>query len=102
MPRNTFHPLQYKKLINIATASNYLPGPDLQNPSVISKIVVGLLLNRSKMVRLTLMDNASALFTDLHSKTVMKYKVVLITSINPRVLEGRKLTRHNHCYSLLL
>ncbi|CAN6983902.1 unnamed protein product [Brassica oleracea var. botrytis] len=119
MPRSTFHPLQYKKLINIATASNYLPvninimpdvvgqvvliqGPDLQNPSVISKIVVGLLLNRSKMVRLTLMDNASALFTDLHSKTVMKYKVVLITSINPRVLEGRKLTRHNHCYSLLL
>ena len=80
MPRNTFHPLQYKKLINIATASNYLPGkqllilkhflkkynspvninimpdvvgqvvliqgPDLQNPTVISKIVVGLLLNR--------------------------------------------------------
>ncbi|KAF3543091.1 hypothetical protein DY000_02007392 [Brassica cretica] len=26
MPRNTFHPLQYRQLINIATASNYLPG----------------------------------------------------------------------------
>ncbi|CAF2107922.1 unnamed protein product [Brassica napus] len=88
MPRNTFHLLQYRQLINIATASNYLPGTDLQNPSVISKIVVGLLLNRSKMVRLTLMDNASSLFRDLHSKTVMKYKVVLITSINPRVLKG--------------
>ncbi|CAN7057635.1 unnamed protein product [Brassica oleracea var. botrytis] len=122
MPRNTFHPLQYRQLINIATASNYLPGKqllilkhflkkynspkninimpdvvgqvvliqgtDLQNPSVISKIVVALLLNRSKMVRLTLMDNASSLFRDLHSKTVMKYKVVLITSINPRVLKA--------------
>ncbi|CAN6822541.1 unnamed protein product [Brassica oleracea] len=94
MPRNTFHPLQYKKLINIATASNYLPGKQL--------LILKHFLKKSKMVRLTLMDNASALFTDLHSKTVMKYKVVLITSINPRVLEGRKLTRHNHCYSLLL
>ncbi|KAF3511630.1 hypothetical protein F2Q69_00006667 [Brassica cretica] len=66
-----------------------IQGTDLQNPSVISKIVVGLLLNRSKMVRLTLLDNASSLFRDLHSKTVMKYKVVLITSINPRVLKGK-------------
>ncbi|CAN6895369.1 unnamed protein product [Brassica oleracea] len=65
-----------------------IQGTDLQNPSVISKIVVGLLLNRSKMVRLTLMDNASSLFRDLHSKTVMKYKVVLITSINQRVLKA--------------
>lgn len=40
------------------------------------------------MVRLTLMDNASALFRDLHSKTVMKYKVLLITSIIPKVLKG--------------
>ncbi|CAF1934011.1 unnamed protein product [Brassica napus] len=40
---------------------------------------------RSKMVRLTIMDNVSAQFRDLHSMTVMKYKVVIITSINPRV-----------------
>ncbi|CAN6841262.1 unnamed protein product, partial [Brassica oleracea] len=43
---------------------------------------------RSKMVRLTLMDNVAAQFRDLHSMTVMKYKVVLITSINPRVFKG--------------
>ncbi|CAF1928899.1 unnamed protein product [Brassica oleracea var. botrytis] len=43
------------------------------------------------MVRLTLMDNVSAWFRDLHSKTVMKYIFVLITSINPRVLKGSKL-----------
>ena len=26
MPHSTFHPLLYKQLINLATATNYLPG----------------------------------------------------------------------------
>ncbi|KAG2255331.1 hypothetical protein Bca4012_092174 [Brassica carinata] len=41
------------------------------------------------MVQLTLMDNAYALFRDLHRMSVMKYKVALITSINPRVCKGK-------------
>ncbi|KAL0813334.1 hypothetical protein Bca101_069777 [Brassica carinata] len=76
MPLNTFHPLPYKQLINIANATNYLPVRPTYLYSHISY--------RSRMARLTLMDNASALFRDLHRMSVMKYKVVLITSINPR------------------
>ncbi|CAN6878834.1 unnamed protein product [Brassica oleracea] len=96
MPLNTFHPLPYKQLINITNATNYLPdvvgqirmfqGSNMKNPRATTAVVIGLLLNR--MFRLTLMDNASALFRDLHRMSVMKYKVVLITSINPRVCKG--------------
>ncbi|CAG7885443.1 hypothetical protein HID58_013414 [Brassica napus] len=64
-------------------------GNDLKNPRATTKVRIGLLLNRSKMVRLTIMDNVSAQFRDLHSMTVMKYKVVIITSINPRVFKGK-------------
>ncbi|WZZ57505.1 hypothetical protein YC2023_057612 [Brassica napus] len=109
MPLNTFHPLPYKQLINIANATNYLPdvvgqirmfqGSNMKNPRATTAVIIGLLLNRptylyshisyrSRMARLTLMDNASALFRDLHRMSVMKYKVVLITSINPRVCKG--------------
>ncbi|KAG2304824.1 hypothetical protein Bca52824_033475 [Brassica carinata] len=77
MPLSTFHPLLYKQLINLATATNYLPVRPTYLHSHITYI--------SKMVRLKIMDNASALFRDLHCRTVMKYKVVIITSINPRV-----------------
>ncbi|KAL0835769.1 hypothetical protein Bca101_087658 [Brassica carinata] len=54
MPLNTFHPLLYKQLINLATATNYLPGKD--------NLYIFTYFCRSKMVRLTLMDNVSALF----------------------------------------
>ncbi|CAN6886387.1 unnamed protein product, partial [Brassica oleracea] len=108
MPLPTFHPLLYKQLIDIATGTNYLPdvvgqirmfqGNDLKTPRTTTEVRIGLLLNRptyiyshnscrSKMVRLTIMDNVSAQFRDLHSMTVMKYKVVIITSINPRVFK---------------
>ncbi|CAN6821578.1 unnamed protein product, partial [Brassica oleracea] len=98
MPLNTFYPLPYKQLINIANATNYLPdvvgqirmfqGSNMKNPRATTEVVIGLLLNRLRMVRLTLMDNASALFRDLHRMSIMKYKVVFITSINPRVCKG--------------
>ncbi|KAG2268286.1 hypothetical protein Bca52824_062841 [Brassica carinata] len=77
MPLNTFHPLPYKQLINIA---NFWVRPTY---------LYSHISYRSRMARLTLMDNASALFRDLHRMSVMKYKVVLITSINPRVCKGK-------------
>ncbi|KAG2255707.1 hypothetical protein Bca52824_075001 [Brassica carinata] len=77
MPLTTFHPLLYKQLINLATATNYLP----VRPTYLHSHIT----HRIKRVRLTLMDNASSLFRDLHCRTYMKYEVVIIASINPRV-----------------
>ncbi|KAG2285801.1 hypothetical protein Bca52824_045405 [Brassica carinata] len=81
MPLSTFHPLLYKQLINLATAKNYLP----VRPTYLHSHVT----YRSKRVRLTLIDNASALFRDLHCRTYMKYEVIIIISINPRVCKGK-------------
>ncbi|KAL0824224.1 hypothetical protein Bca101_047901 [Brassica carinata] len=81
MPLTTFHPLRYKQFTDIATATNYLP---VRSTYIYSHISCG-----SKIVRLTLMDNVAAQCRNLHSMTVMKYKVVLITSINPRVFKGK-------------
>ncbi|KAG5400186.1 hypothetical protein IGI04_014793, partial [Brassica rapa subsp. trilocularis] len=108
MPLTTFHPLRYKQLIDIATGTNNFPdvvgqirmfqGNDLKNPRATTEVRLGLLLNMyrtfflkkmSKMVRLTIMDNVCAQFRDLHSMTVMKYKVVIFTSINPTVFKGK-------------
>nr|VDC84422.1 unnamed protein product [Brassica rapa] len=83
MPLTTFHPLRYKQLIDIATGTNNLPGQNWPT------YIYSHNSCRSKMVRLTIMDNVSAQFRDLHSMTVMKYKVVIITSINPRVFKGK-------------
>ncbi|KAG2251239.1 hypothetical protein Bca52824_081375 [Brassica carinata] len=81
MPHNTFHPLLYKQLTNLATATNYLP----VSPTYLHSHIT----YRSKRVRLTLMDNASALFRELHCRTNLKHEVVIITSINPRVCKGK-------------
>ncbi|KAL0649962.1 hypothetical protein Bca4012_092653 [Brassica carinata] len=81
MPLTTFHPLLYKQLINLATATNYLP----VRPTYLHSHIT----HRIKRVRLTLMDNASSLFRDLHCRTYMKYEVVIIASINPRVCKGK-------------
>ncbi|WZZ34411.1 hypothetical protein YC2023_017812 [Brassica napus] len=109
MPHSTFHPLLYKQLINLATATSYLPdvvgqilliqGTNIKNPVATTKVVIALLLSSptylqshntysSKSVRLILMDNASALFRELHCRTDLKHEVVIITSINPKVCKG--------------
>ncbi|CAG7906478.1 unnamed protein product [Brassica rapa] len=72
MPLTTFHPLQYKQLIDIATGTNNLPGQLIYIFTQFLQVKNGLL----------------AQFRDLHSMTIMKNKVVIITSINPRVFKG--------------
>ncbi|KAF3595509.1 hypothetical protein DY000_02024718 [Brassica cretica] len=84
MPHSTFHPLLYKQLINLATATNYLPdvvgkilliqGTNIKNPVATTKVVIALLLSR----------------TDL------KHEVVIITSINPRVCKGKLILISTH------
>ncbi|KAH0938958.1 hypothetical protein HID58_006419 [Brassica napus] len=66
-----------------------IQGTDLQNPRLASKIVVGLLLNSFRTVRLVISDNASSLFRDMYIKSVIKYRVILITSVNPRLIKGK-------------
>ncbi|CAG7885054.1 unnamed protein product, partial [Brassica rapa] len=68
-----------------------MQGSDLQNPRTTTKVVLGLLLNRGTIVvRLTILDKEAAHFRELQSMTNMKYKVVVITSINPRLLKEKQ------------
>ncbi|CAN6914318.1 unnamed protein product, partial [Brassica oleracea] len=66
-----------------------IQGTNIKNPVATTKVVICILLSRSKRVRLTPMDNASALFRELHCRTYLKHEVVIITSINPRVCKGK-------------
>ncbi|KAH0870388.1 LOW QUALITY PROTEIN: hypothetical protein HID58_077410 [Brassica napus] len=98
MPLTTFHPLRYKQLIDIATGTNNLPVKfdmkDKHYPrcSWTNKNVTisegnngGQNWSTTKQVK----NGLLAQFRDLHSMTIMKYKVVIITSINPRVFKGK-------------
>ncbi|CAN6841266.1 unnamed protein product [Brassica oleracea] len=54
MPLTTLHPLRYKQLMDIATATNYLPdvvgqirmfqGNDLKNPRATTEVRIGQLI----------------------------------------------------------
>ncbi|CAF2141533.1 unnamed protein product [Brassica napus] len=91
MPHNTFPTIRYRRLISIAITSNYenimpdvvgqvklIQGTDLQNPRL-----------AFRTVRLVISDNASSLFRDMYIKSVIKYRVILITSVNPRLIKGK-------------
>ncbi|CAF2042043.1 unnamed protein product [Brassica rapa] len=94
MPLTTFHPLRYKQLIDIATGTNNLPdvvgqirmfqGNDLRGQQRRSELANLYIFTQFLQVK----NGLLAQFRDLHSMTIMKYKVVIITSINPRVFKG--------------
>ncbi|KAG5413274.1 hypothetical protein IGI04_000841 [Brassica rapa subsp. trilocularis] len=50
---------------------------------------IGLRLHRSKMVRLTTWDNEAANFRELNRISTRKNQIVIITSIIPRLHEGK-------------
>ncbi|KAL0737583.1 hypothetical protein Bca4012_013793 [Brassica carinata] len=76
-PTYKFSPLNSKELIESATT--------------IFQLIIGLLLNRFTMVKLTLWENEASLFRQLQSKSNRKYKVVLVTSIIPNICKGKLL-----------
>ncbi|WZZ73479.1 hypothetical protein YC2023_084849 [Brassica napus] len=94
MRHSTFHPLLYKQLINLATATNYLPdvvgqilliqGTNIKNPVATTKVVIALLLSRYRNYN----GQCICLFKELHCRTDLKQEVVIITRINPRVCKG--------------
>ncbi|KAL0658209.1 hypothetical protein Bca4012_078794 [Brassica carinata] len=99
IPSNIFRPQHYRQLISLASATNFLPdvvgricliqGSDLYNPYTDSKIIIGLRLDRSKLLRLTLWDKEASNFRELNHISARKNQIVIITSIIPRLHEGK-------------
>ncbi|CAN7009527.1 unnamed protein product [Brassica oleracea var. botrytis] len=92
-------PQRYPQLISLASATNFLPdvvgricliqGSDLYNKNTDTKIIIGLRLHRSKVVRLTIWDNEVANFRELNCMSTRKNQIVIITSSIPWLHEGK-------------
>ncbi|KAH0911622.1 hypothetical protein HID58_034943, partial [Brassica napus] len=103
IPSYIFRPQRYTQLISLASETNFLPdvvgricliqGSDLYNHYTDSKIIIGLRLDRSKLVRLTLWDKEASNFRELNRISTRKKQVVIITSIIPRIHEATPGTR---------
>ncbi|CAG7871288.1 unnamed protein product [Brassica rapa] len=99
IPSYIFRPQRYTQLISLASETNFLPdvvgricliqGSDLYNHYTDSKIIIGLRLDRSKLVRLTLWDKEASNFRELNRISTRKKQVVIITSIIPRIHEEK-------------
>ncbi|KAH0928240.1 hypothetical protein HID58_013967, partial [Brassica napus] len=99
IPSYIFRPQRYSQLIRLASATNFLPdvvgricliqGSDLYNHYTDSKIIIGLRLDSSKLVRLTLWDKEASNFRELNHISTRKNQIVIITSIIPRLHEGK-------------
>ncbi|KAH0868414.1 hypothetical protein HID58_075436, partial [Brassica napus] len=100
IPSYIFRPQRYTHLISLASETNFLPDvvgqiriiqrSDICNHKTNRKIIIGLLLNISIIVRLTIWDNQAANFRELQGISNRKYQVVIITSASPRLYEGTR------------
>ncbi|KAL0742138.1 hypothetical protein Bca4012_083651 [Brassica carinata] len=59
------------------------------NPESTSKLIIGLLLNMSTMVKLILLDKQASEFRSLQSKKNRKFQVDIITNIIPKQSKGK-------------
>ncbi|CAF2101611.1 unnamed protein product, partial [Brassica napus] len=66
-----------------------IQGSDLYNHNIDTKIIIGFRLHRSKLVRLTFWDKEAANFRELNRISTRKNQIVIITSIIPRLHEGK-------------
>ncbi|KAH0939313.1 hypothetical protein HID58_006774, partial [Brassica napus] len=97
IPSYIFHPQHYIQLISLASATNFLPdvvgqicliqGSDIYNHNNDTKIIIGLRLDISKLVRLTIWDDKAANFRELNHISTKKNQIVIITSIIQRLHE---------------
>ncbi|CAG7895891.1 unnamed protein product [Brassica rapa] len=100
-PVHTFSPQDYKNLLRLVTTLTYLPDVVGQivliqkisqhHPESNTDATIGLKLNRSIIVKLLLYDKQAAEFGILHNKKNRKFKVVVITSIIPKLCQGKLL-----------
>ncbi|KAH0894017.1 hypothetical protein HID58_056446 [Brassica napus] len=98
-PVHNFSPQNYKNLLCLATTHTYLSDVvgqiliiqkrNLYHPKINIDATIGLRLNRSTMVKLILCDKQAANFSILQSKKNRKFKVVIITSIIPKLFQGQ-------------
>ncbi|CAG7906967.1 unnamed protein product [Brassica rapa] len=72
---------------NVVGCICLIQGSDLYNHYTDSKIIIGLRLDRSKLVRLTLWDKEASNFRELNHIYTRKKQIVIITSIIPRLHE---------------
>ncbi|KAH0896167.1 LOW QUALITY PROTEIN: hypothetical protein HID58_045735 [Brassica napus] len=66
-----------------------IQGSDIYNHNNDTKIIIGLCLDISKLVRLTIWDNEVANFRELNRISTRKNQIVIITSIIPQLHEGK-------------
>ncbi|KAL0721135.1 hypothetical protein Bca4012_035734 [Brassica carinata] len=98
-PLHNLSPQNYESLLHLATIPTYMPDVVgqirmMQNtrpfhPEDNTELTVGLLLNRSTMVKLMLWDKQAADFSILQNEKNMKFKVVIFTSIIPKIFKGK-------------
>ncbi|KAH0884779.1 hypothetical protein HID58_060875, partial [Brassica napus] len=96
-------PQNYRNLLRLATTPTYLPDVVGQiviiqkikpyHPELNIDATIGLWLNRSTIVKLILCDKQVADFSILQSKKDRKFKVFIITSIIPKLFQGKLLLR---------
>ncbi|KAH0859613.1 hypothetical protein HID58_087874 [Brassica napus] len=102
-PVHNLSPQNYRNLLRLATTPTYLPDVVGQiliiqkikpyHPELNIDATIGLRLNRSTIVKLIVCDKQAADFSILQSKKNRKFKVVIITSIIPKLFEGKLLLR---------
>ncbi|CAN6867801.1 unnamed protein product [Brassica oleracea] len=74
---------------NVVGRMYLIQGSDLYNHNTNTKIIIGLRLDRSKVVCLTIWDNEAANFRELNRISTRKNQIVIVTSIIPRLYEGK-------------
>ncbi|KAH0887831.1 hypothetical protein HID58_050260 [Brassica napus] len=100
-PVHNLSPQNYRNLLRLATTPTYLPDVVGQiliiqkikpyHPELNIDATIGLRLNKSTIVKLILCDKQAADFSILQSKKNKKFKVVIITSIIPKLFQGKLL-----------
>ncbi|KAL0755241.1 hypothetical protein Bca101_092909 [Brassica carinata] len=97
-PVHNFSPQNYKNLMRLATTPTYLSdvvGLILiiqkrysYHPEINTDAMIGLRLNMSTIVKLILCEKQATDFSILQSKKNRKFKIVIITSIIPKLFQA--------------
>ncbi|KAG5416570.1 hypothetical protein IGI04_004137 [Brassica rapa subsp. trilocularis] len=98
-PVHSLSPQKYTNLLRLASTPTYLPDVvgqiviiqkiKLDHPELNIDATIGLRLNRSTIVKLILCDQQAADFSILQSKKNRKFKVMIITSVIPKLIQGK-------------
>ncbi|KAG5389476.1 hypothetical protein IGI04_031017, partial [Brassica rapa subsp. trilocularis] len=98
-PVHSLSPQKYINLLRLASSPTHLPDVVGQiviiqkikphHPELNIDATIGLRLNRSTIVKLILCDKQAADFSILQSKKDRKFKVMIVTSLIPKLIQGK-------------